>query len=64
MAVMLVARPAPLPLRDVRCAHCHRLLFKAAGLARVEIVCAHRDCRRWQAVRLQDATGPLPQSTS
>lgn len=57
MAIALAERPAAEPLRDVRCAHCHRLLFKAAGLARVEIVCAARDCRRWQRLILQDGRG-------
>lgn len=58
MAMTMTDRPAAQPLYDVRCVHCHRLLFRAAGLARVEIVCADRRCRRMQTVRLTDGARP------
>jgi phage FluMu protein Com len=44
-------------LREVRSKVCHRLLFKADGLARVEIVCPDRSCKRMQTVRLGDRRG-------
>lgn len=46
--------PVAPPLQDVRCKACGSLLFRAAGLGRVEIVCAKRACRVWQAIRLGD----------
>lgn len=38
-------------LADVRCKFCGRLLFRADGLRRVEIVCPRRDCRRMQTIQ-------------
>lgn len=49
MAVDVAERPG---LRDVRCGLCARLLFKAAGLARIEMVCPN--CKRHQTLSVRD----------
>lgn len=48
-----MALPRP-PLVDVRCGRCAVLLFKADGLARVEIVC--QNCKRYQTLSVR----PVP----
>jgi phage FluMu protein Com len=49
MAVSLVERPA---LREVRCGRCAAVLFKAAGLAHVAIIC--RNCKQYQTLSIRD----------
>lgn len=49
MAVDVTERPG---LRDVRCGLCARLLFKAAGLARIEMVCPN--CKRKLMLSVRD----------
>jgi phage FluMu protein Com len=57
MAVQMAARPAPAPLRDVRCAGCGTLLLRARGAVDLEVVCTNRQCRRWQRIRLPGEAG-------
>jgi phage FluMu protein Com len=48
---------SPRELREIRCARCGRLLFKADAQGRVEAVCPARDCRRYQTFMLGDRRG-------
>jgi hypothetical protein len=48
-------------LVEVRCRICHRLLFKAAGLGRVEIVCPdHRGNDQHRRPQLVPLRRPAP----
>jgi len=40
-----MAEPERLPLRDVRCGCCARLLFKAEAVGRIEVVCPN--CKQY-----------------
>lgn len=46
--------PNPPRMVEVRCRDCGKLLFKADGKGRVEIVCPDRRCRRYQTRQLQE----------
>lgn len=45
-----MALPRP-PLVAVRCGRCAEVLFKAAGLAHVEVIC--QNCKKYQTVSIR-----------
>jgi len=46
--------PVPSRMTEVRCRECGKLLFRAEGKGRVEVVCSDRRCRRMQTHTLSD----------